>query len=74
MSLLISFLYLLLHIAVILFIAYAILWVLRDWLGVTIDPMMMKFGQAIVVLLCVIAIVIWVAGVTGHTAYRLPFG
>jgi len=74
MSLLISFLYLLLHIAVILFIAYALLWVLRDWLHITIDPMMMKFGQAIVALLVLIVIVIWIAGVTGHSAYRLPFG
>ena len=74
MSMLISFLYLLLHLAIILFIAYAILWVLRDWLGVSIDGNMLKFGQAIVVLLCLIAIVIWIAGVTGHTSYRLPFG
>ena len=74
MGLLISFLYLLLHLAVILFIAYAILWIIRDWLGFAIDPMMMKFGQAIVALLCLIAIVIWIAGVTGHTGYRLPFG
>jgi len=74
MSLLISFLYLLLHVAVILFVAYAILWILRDWLGWTPDPMMMKFGQAIVALLVVIAVVIWLAGVTGHTSYRLPFG
>jgi len=74
MSILISFLYLLLHLAIILFVAYAILWVLRDWLGVTLDGNMLKFGQAIVALLCLIAIVIWIAGVTGHTAYRLPFG
>ena len=74
MNLLISFLYLLLHIAVILFIAYAILWIIRDWLGWAIDPMMLKFGQAIVALLCIIAVVIWIAGVTGSTTYRLPFG
>jgi len=74
MSLLVSFLFLLLHIAVILFVAYGILWILRDWLGWTPDPMMMKFGQAIVALLVVIAVVLWIAGATGSTTYRLPFG
>lgn len=72
MSLLISFLYLLLHIAIILLIAYAILWVIRDWLGWGIDPMVMKFGQAVVVLIILIAIVVWLAGVMGYPGYHLP--
>ena len=38
MSLLIGFLYLCLHIAIILIIAYGILWVVRDWMGVAIAP------------------------------------
>jgi len=74
MGLLISFLYLLLHLAIILVIAYGLLWVVRDWFGVVIDPMVYKFCTIIVALLCLIAIVIWIAGVLGHTAYRLPFG
>jgi len=74
MSLLISFLYLLLHIAIILAIAYAMLWVVRDWFGVTIDPMVLKFCKIIVALLCLIAVVIWLAGVLGYSGYRLPLG
>jgi len=72
MGLLISFLYLLLHIAIILIIAYGILWVIRDWLGMAIDPMVYKFGQAIVALLVLIAIVVWLAGVLGYSGYHLP--
>ena len=44
MSLLISRLYLLLHVAIILLVAYIVLWVIRDWLGFGIDPMVLKFG------------------------------
>lgn len=73
MSLLISFLYLLLHIAVILLVAALIVWVLK-WLGIGIDPMVYKIGQAIVALLVLIAIVVWVAGTLGGSPYRLPFG
>jgi hypothetical protein len=72
MGLLISFLYLLLHIAIILVIAYLILWVVRDWFKATIDPMVLKFGQIIVALLCLIALVIWIAGALGYTGYHLP--
>lgn len=72
MGLLVSFLYLLLHVAIILLIAYLLLWVLRDWLGFTLDPMVMKFAQAIVALLILIAIVVWLAGAMGYPGYRLP--
>jgi hypothetical protein len=71
MSLLISLLYLLLHIAIILFVAACIVWLLR-WLGIGIDPMVYKIGQAIVALLVIIAVVIWLSGAVGYTAYRLP--
>jgi hypothetical protein len=50
MNLLVSFLYLLLHIAVIILIAACILWVLK-WLGIGIDPLVYKAGQAVVALL-----------------------
>jgi hypothetical protein len=72
MSLLISFLYLLLHIAIILLIAACIVWVLK-WVGVGIDPMVYKIGQAIVALLIIIAVVVWLSGALGWSAYRLPF-
>lgn len=66
MGILISFLYLLLHITVIVLIAALILWVLK-WLGVGIDPLVYKCGQAVVVLLIVIAVVIWLAGLLGYS-------
>jgi hypothetical protein len=71
-SILISFLNLLLYIAIILFIAYIILWVVRDWFGVQIDANVLKFGQIIVALICLIAIAIWLAGVLGLGGGGLP--
>lgn len=73
MNVLVSFLYLLLHIAVIILIAAVILWVLK-WLGVGIDPLVYKAGQAIVVLLILIAVVVWLSGLLGWTSYRFPWG
>lgn len=67
MNVLVSFLYLLLHIAVIILIAAVILWVLK-WLGVGIDPLVYKAGQAIVVLLILIAVVVWLSGLLGWTS------
>jgi hypothetical protein len=72
MNLLVSFLFLLLYIAVILFIAYIILYVVRDWFQIGIDPMVLKFGKIIVGLICLIAIVIWVAGLLGHASFPVP--
>jgi ATP/ADP translocase len=69
MGLLISFLYLLLYIAVVLCIAYALLWVVRDWFGVSIDPMVLKFAKIIVGLICLILVVIWIASVLGHASF-----
>lgn len=63
MSLLESFLYLLLHIAVILFIAACVVWILR-WVGIAIDPLVYKVGTVIVLLLILIAVVAWLSGFT----------
>jgi hypothetical protein len=65
MAILISFLNLLLYLAVIILIAYAIKWVITGFLGWPIDPNVYKWAQIIVGLLCIIAIVVWVAGVVG---------
>jgi hypothetical protein len=65
MAILISFLNLLLYIAIILFVAYVILWVVRDWFNIAIDGNVLKFAKIIVGLICLIAIVIWLAGVLG---------
>ena len=65
MGILISFLNLMLYIAIILLIAYVILWVVRDWFGIAIDANVMKFAKIVVGLICLIAIVVWLAGVLG---------
>lgn len=72
MNILISFLNLLLYIAIILFVAYVILWIARDWFKVTIDANVLKFGQIIVGLICLIAVVVWLAGVLGWGGPGLP--
>lgn len=65
MSILISFLELLLYIAIVLLVAYAIKWVITGFLGWSIDAMVYKWAQIVVGLICLIAIVIWLAGVLG---------
>jgi len=65
MNILISFLNLMLYIAIILLIAYVILWVVRDWFSIAIDPMVLKFAKIVVGLICLIAIVVWLSGVLG---------
>jgi hypothetical protein len=65
MSLLVSFLNLLLYLAIIIFVAYAIKWLITGFLGWPIDAMVYKWAQIIVGLLCIIAIVIWIADVLG---------
>jgi len=65
MSILISFLNLLLYIAIILLVAYIILWVVQGWFGIAIDANVLKFAKIVVGLICLIAIVVWLAGVLG---------
>ena len=72
MSILVSFLYMLLHIAIILLIAAVIVWVLK-WIGIPIDPMVYKIGQAVVGLLCLIVVVVWLASLFGYAGARFPW-
>jgi hypothetical protein len=65
MSILISFLNLLLYIAIIVFIAFVIVWVITSFMGWSIDANVYKWGQIIVGLLCLIAVVTWLAGLLG---------
>jgi hypothetical protein len=65
MAILISFLNLLLYLAIIILIAYAIKWVITGFLGWAIDAMVYKWAQIVVGLLCIIAIVVWLAGLLG---------
>jgi hypothetical protein len=67
-GILISFLNLMLYIAIICLIAYVILWVIQGFFGWAIPANVMKFGQIIVALLCLIAIVVWLSGILGGGA------
>ena len=73
MNILLSFLELMLYIAIIVFVAYVIVWVIRSFFNWPIDPNVYKFGQIIVALLCLIAIVAWLAGVLGGVSYLPHF-
>jgi len=65
MSILISFLSLLLYIAVVILIAFAIRWLIVGFMGWSLDADVEKWGRIVVGLLCIIAIVIWLAGILG---------
>ena len=65
MSILISFLYLLLYLAIVIFVAYAIHWLITSFMGWPIPANLFKWGQIIVGLICLIAIAVWLGGVLG---------
>jgi uncharacterized membrane protein (DUF485 family) len=65
MAILISFLNLLLYIAIVILIAFGIRWLITGLLGWSIDANVEKWGRVVVALICVIAIVIWLSGVLG---------
>ena len=69
MAILGSFLNLLLYLAIILLIAYVILWVVRDWFGIAIDGNVLKFAKIVVGLICLIAIIGWLASVLGGASF-----
>jgi hypothetical protein len=68
MNILVSFLNLLLYIAIIIFVAMAIKWLITSFMGWPIDPGMLKWAQIIVGLLCLIAVAVWLTGVLGGGA------
>ena len=65
MGILISFLELLLYLAIVILIAFAIKWVITGFMGWSIDANVYKWAQIVVGLICLIAIVVWLAGVLG---------
>ncbi len=65
---LVSFLNLLLHCAIIVLVAYCIVWLLR-FVGVDIDGNVYKWGKIVVALLIIIAVVAWLLGVAGSTPF-----
>ena len=73
MNILLSFLGLLLYIAIIIFVAYCIVWLIRGFMGWEIDANVYKFGQIIVGLLCLLAIVAWLGRLDGEGLVICPF-
>jgi hypothetical protein len=65
MGILLSFLNLLLYIAIVILIAFVVRWVVVSFLGWSIDPMVEKWGRIVIALICLIAVVVWLAGVLG---------
>ena len=72
MNILLSYLSLCLYIAIIILIAFAIRWLITSFLGWPIDGQVYKWAQIVVGLICIIAIVAWLAGLMGGVSY-LPF-
>jgi hypothetical protein len=71
MGLLVSFLNLLLYLAIIILIAFGIRWLITGFLGWNIEPNVYKWAQIVVGLICIIAVVAWISGVVGYS-YGLP--
>ena len=69
MGLLISFLYLLLHIAIIVAVAFALKWLFEWFTGTKIEPNVYKWCQIIVGLLIIIAVVVWLSSLVGYGPY-----
>jgi hypothetical protein len=68
MGILISFAELLLYIAVVVFVAYGLVWLFTWFTGRGIDANVYKWGQVIVGLLCIIAVLIWLSGLIGMSS------
>lgn len=73
MGVLISFLNLLLYIAIVLFVAYALVWLFTWFTNRPVDANVYKAGQAIVALICLIAICVWLSGLMGYSSGLPPF-
>jgi len=67
-GIIISFLYLLLHLAIILFVAFVLLWLITSdqVMGLKLDANILKWGRVIVILLCVIAVALWLFSLLGY--------
>ncbi len=64
-GILIGFLNVVLFCAIVIFIAFIIVWLLNYLLGIVIDANVMKWGKVIVALICAIAILTWLFSVLG---------
>lgn len=75
MDIVVSALYLLLHIAVIIFVAFMLLWIVtsKQVMGLDLDANILKWGRIVVILLCVIAVALWLGSLWGYGP-GLPYG
>jgi hypothetical protein len=73
MNILISFLELLLYIAIVVLIAFAIRWVIVGFMGWSIDANVDKWARVVIGLICLIAVVIWLASVLGGASFPHVF-
>lgn len=65
MGILIGLANLLLYCAIVIFVAYCIVWLIQGFMGWPIPANVYKWGQIIVGLLCIIAVLIFLAGLLG---------
>jgi uncharacterized membrane protein (DUF485 family) len=63
-AILLGFLNVALYCAIIILVAFVILWVL-GWMGIAISGEVLKWGKIVVGLLCLIVIVTWLLSVIG---------
>jgi hypothetical protein len=70
-ALLLGFLNVLLYCAVIILVAFVILWVLR-YFGIQPDGEVLKWGKIVVALLCIIAIAAWLFSLLGGAGTYQP--
>lgn len=70
-AILVSFLEVLLTVALIILIAYCILWAARVFIG-GIDPQVEYWGRVVVGLLCLIVVITWLLSLFGLVHYPFP--
>jgi hypothetical protein len=70
-AVLVSFLEVLLVIALIILIAYCILWAAKVFIG-GLDPNVEYWGRVVVGLLCLIVLVTWLLSLFGLVSYPFP--
>jgi hypothetical protein len=63
-AVLLGFLNVCLYCAIIILVAFVILWVL-GWMGIVIDGNVLKWGKIVVGLICLIVIVSWLLSLLG---------
>lgn len=71
-AILLGFLNVMLYCAIVILVAFVIVWVLR-WMGVNIDGEVYKWGKIVVGLICLIVVVTWLVGLLGGGPATGPF-